>query len=126
MSQPMRTFGRIPPETASLLQQTTATVRGSILSLLPPTMSAEARAGALDIVLGVVLRDWRENGNTSGLIESDVADLRSFVQFALQVAATGQPAESEPVFLAVLRGLMEDWLANWNAENDPGPPGPID
>jgi hypothetical protein len=126
MSQPVRTFGRIPPETAALLQQTVANVRGNVLNLLPPTMSPESRASALDIVLGVVLRDWRENGNTTGLIDSDIADLRSFVQFALQVAATGQPAESEPVFLSVLRGLMEDWLANWNAPNDPGPPGPID
>ena len=126
MTQPARTFGRIPPETATLLQTTVGVVRDGILDLLPPSMSTETRSSALDIVLGVVLRDWRENGNTTGLIESDIADLRSFVQFALQVAASGQPAESEPVFLSVLRGLMEDWLANWNAPNDPGPPGPID
>lgn len=126
MTQPVRTFGRIPPETAAVMQTNVETVRNGVLSVLPPGTTDTVRAGAFDIILGIVLRDWRENGNTTGLIDSDVNDIRAFVQFALGVGDSVQPAEREMVTLSVLRGLMEDWLANWNAPGDPGPPGPID
>jgi hypothetical protein len=55
-----------------------------------------------------------------------VADLRNFVALAVSLAGTDLNNQGRPVYQAVLKGLLDDWLANWNAPNDPGPPGPID
>lgn len=122
MSQPPR-FGRIPPNTAELVAGLAQTVAGQVVSALPNHAGHTTRAAATEIILGIVLRDWRENENTSGLLPDDVADLRSFVQLAATLAGNDLENQGAPVFRAVLTGLMEDWLANWNAPGDPGPPG---
>lgn len=116
-------FGRIPPPTAQLVAGLVQTVTTQVVSALPGNAGHNTRAAAAEIVLGVVLRDWRENENTSGLLPDDVADLRSFVQLAAALAGTDLEGQGAPVFRSVLTGLMEDWLANWNAPGDPGPPG---
>ncbi|HEY1016363.1 MAG TPA: hypothetical protein VGE07_26880 [Herpetosiphonaceae bacterium] len=117
-------FGRIPPPTAQLVAGLAQAVTTQVVSALPANAGPVTRAAAAEIVLGIVLRDWRENENTSGLLPDDVADLRSFVQLAAALAGTDLEGQGAPVFRAVLSGLMEDWLANWNAPGDPGPPGP--
>ena len=121
MSSPR--FGRIPPNTSNLINGIVQTVGGQVVTALPPHAGANTRAAALEIIIGVVLRDWRENENTSGLVPDDVADLRSFVQLAASLAGNDLEGQGAPVFRSVLTGLMEDWLANWNAPGDPGPPG---
>lgn len=117
-------FGRIPPPTAQLVAGLAQVVTTQVVSALPGNAGPVTRAAAAEIVLAIVLRDWRENENTSGLLPDDVADLRSFVQLAAALAGTDLEGQGAPVFRAVLTGLMEDWLANWNAPGDPGPPGP--
>ena len=47
----------------------------------------------MEAVLDVVLRDWRENNNTSGLLAPDILDLRSFIQLARELAG---PEPSAP------------------------------
>lgn len=117
-------FGRIPPPTSQLVAGIVQTVMGQVVQALPQNAGQTSRAAAAEIVLGVVLRDWRENENTSGLLPDDVADLRSFVQLAASLAGNDLDGQGVPVFRAVLTGLMEDWLANWNAPGDAGAPGP--
>lgn len=117
-------FGRIPPPTSQLVAGIVQTVMGQVVQALPQNAGQTSRAAAAEIVLGVVLRDWRENENTSGLLPDDVADLRSFVQLAASLAGNDLDGQGAPVFRAVLTGLMEDWLANWNAPGDAGAPGP--
>jgi hypothetical protein len=117
-------FGRIPPPTAQLIAGLVQTVNTQVLHALPPQAGAATRATALEIILGAVLRDWRENENTAGLLGDDVTDLQSFVQLAVSLAGPDLEGNGAPVFRSVLTGLMEDWLANWNSPNDPGPPGP--
>lgn len=126
MSYANTPFGRIPPNTVDLFQKNVQLVRDQVLTALPPNTSQEVRAAALELVLDVVLRDWRENGNTDGLLSSDINDLRSFVALAASLAGSDLNGAGRAVFQATLKGLLEDWLANWNAPNDPGPPGPID
>ena len=125
MSQPYgpSRFGRIPPPTAQLIAGIVQTVSGQVVSALPPNAGPATRAAATEIIVEIVLRDWRENENISGLVPDDVADLRSFVQLAVSLAGNDLDGQGAPVFRSVLRGLMEDWLANWNAPGDPGPPG---
>ena len=118
-------YGRVPPETVALFQQVVRAVREQVLAGLPSYASQELRAYTAEEVLGVVLRDWRENENTSGLLPEDVADLRTFVELAASLAGQDLNGPGKPVFQATLKGLLEDWLANWNSPGDPGPPGPI-
>jgi hypothetical protein len=117
-------YGRIPEQTVSLFERTVATVRDQVVTALPSSASTGLRAETLEAVLDVVLRDWREHGNTTGLLDSDVADLRSFITLAASLAGADLNGQGRPVYLALLRGLLSDWLANWNAPGDPGPPGP--
>ena len=120
-----RRYGRVPPETVALFQQVVRAVREQVLAGLPSYASQELRAYTAEEVLAVVLRDWRENENTSGLLPEDIADLRTFVELAASLAGQDLNSAGRPVFQATLKGLLEDWLANWNSPGDPGPPGPI-
>ena len=126
MTQPGRGFGRIPPETTELLQRTVATIRDRVATALPTTSPPDWRSGTMEMMLAVVLRDWRENGNTTGLLDSDINDLRNFISLAADLTGGQLNDDGRVIYLGVLKGLLEDWLANWNAEDDPGPPGPID
>lgn len=118
-------FGRIPPETSELLRHNIQLINEQVLRGLPTNADAKIRAYTVETVLEVVLRDWRENDNTTGLLDSDVEDLRNFVSLAASLAGGDINGQGVPVYQATLRGLLEDWLANWNSEGDPGPPGPI-
>ncbi len=125
-SQGPSRYGRIPQQTVDLFQQTVAIVRDQVLSALPPQANDHVRAYTLEQVLAIVLRDWRENSNTTGLIPADANDLRNFVSLAVSLSGSDLNGQGFPVYQALLKGLLEDWLANWNAPNDPGAPGPVD
>lgn len=126
MNRQQAHFGRIPPQTSELFRHNIQLVNEQVLRGLPTHANAKIRAYTLETVLDVVLRDWRENDNTSGLLDADVDDLRNFVALAASLAGSNINDQGAPVYQATLRGLLEDWLANWNSEGDPGPPGPID
>jgi hypothetical protein len=119
-------FGRIPSQTVDLVQGIVRAVGDQVLTALPASTSPEIRAYTMETVLGIVLRDWSENENTSGLLPEDIEDLRSFIALAASVAGNDVSGPRAPIYEATLAGLLEDWLANWNTEGDPGPPGPID
>ncbi len=118
-------FGRIPPDTVTLFQQTVQIVRSQILIALPAHADNELRAATMELTLEVILRDWRQNGNTSGLMPADITDIRNFVALAASLAGDDLNSSGRAVFRATLKGLLEDWLENWNSPGDPGPPGPI-
>ncbi|KAB8140195.1 hypothetical protein F8S13_24545 [Chloroflexia bacterium SDU3-3] len=119
-------FGRIPPDTVSLLQRSALMVQEKVLPALPRSASEQVRAYVTETVLEFVLRDWRENENTEGLLFQDIEDIKSFVALAASLAGSDLNISGLPIFQATLRALLEDWLANWNSPGDPGPPGPID
>jgi hypothetical protein len=122
----MVNFGRVPPQTVDLFQRTVKQIKEEVLQALPSSASSEVSSFTTEVVLEVVLRDWRENENTTGLEPADVKDLGSFVAMASALAGSDLNGRGLPVYQATLRGLLEDWLYNWNAPGDPGPPGPID
>ncbi|MBC7545989.1 MAG: hypothetical protein H7338_24940 [Candidatus Sericytochromatia bacterium] len=119
-------FGRIPTDTVALMRRTVTAIRDEVLTGLPSRANDEVRAFTLEQVLQIVLRDWSENENTSGLEATDVADLKSFVALAASLAGDDINQHGLPIFQASLHGLLADWLENWNAAGDPGPPGPVD
>lgn len=119
-------FGRIANSTVELMRRTVKTVREQVLPALPSHAGDEVRAYTVEQVLHHVLRDWSENENTTGLVPDDIDDLKSFVSLAASLAGDDLNGDGLPVFQATLVGLLSDWLANWNAPGDPGPPGPVD
>jgi hypothetical protein len=120
-------FGRIPAETVMLLTQHARQARSQIATALPPAPK-ELGAFTIAAVLDRTLRDWWSNGNTHGLTETDVADLKSFVTLAAALAGGGASSlslnspEGQAVYRATLTALLDDWLANWNADGVDGPP----
>lgn len=117
-------FGRIPPETIELFERSVREVRQQITAALPPAASADVRAYTIEAVLDVIFKDWRINENTSGLEQEDLNDLTNFVKLAASLAQPDLNGDGFPVFQATLKGLLSDWLYNWNASDDPDPPGP--
>ncbi|MBX9568157.1 MAG: hypothetical protein K2X77_04640 [Candidatus Obscuribacterales bacterium] len=118
-------FGRIPAQTIELFERTVADVKSKVLPALPHTAGEELKGFTLEAVLEIIFRDWHENNNTEGMREEDLADLASFVQMASALAGTTMHAQGRPIYEATLKGLLEDWLENWNKPDDPGPPGPL-
>jgi hypothetical protein len=117
-------FGRIPEHTVTLMERTIGQLRNDVLAALPGSANQQVRAETLELILSIVLRDWHQHSNTTGLLPSDITDLKSFVSLAASLTGGDLNGHGKPIMLAVLRGLMEDWLANWNAPGDAGPPGP--
>ena len=115
-------FGRIPGETVVLLTQHVRHATGPILAALPPEAQIALRDATVAAVLERTIRDWWENGNADGLVAQDITDLRSFV--ALAAALVGGPLDEvgQAIYRATLAALLDDWLANWNADGVDGPP----
>lgn len=64
-----------------------------------------------------ILRDWSKNG-TEELVEEDVTNLSGFTRIAAG-AGMSAPAElRDATFSAVLRALLEDWVANWSGGDE--------
>lgn len=75
----------------------------------PPSWSTTAHQ---ELIIAI-LRDWSKNG-TEELVEEDVNNLSAFTRIAAG-AGTSAPAElRDATFVAVLRALLEDWVANWS------------
>ena len=121
---PSGKFGRIRPDTVKLIEKTMSQVRTRMLSALPSNASDEVKAYTTEALLTIVFRDWVEHENSTGLEDQDAADLESFVACAVSMAGNDLNASGLPVYQAILKGLLEDWLENWNSPGDPGPPGP--
>ena len=117
----MSKHGRIPDDTVQLLSRLTEQVRREVLPALEGA-PARVEAATMEAVLDVVLRDWRENNNTSGLLAPDILDLRSFIQLARELAGPEPFGSGEAIYLSMLKAMLEDWLKNWNEPGKPGPP----
>jgi hypothetical protein len=122
-------FGRVPADTVVLLTQHVRHASGPIAGALPEGAPQPMRDFTVRAVLDRTVRDWWENGNTEGLGTKDIADLRSFVTLAAAIASPPehggiplQGAEAQAIYRATLAALLDDWLANWNADGVDGPP----
>jgi hypothetical protein len=118
----MENYGRVTPETVTLIRDLAGKVRNEVVSAMPGSPSQKVEAMVLETVLAVVLRDWRENNNVDGLNPTDIVDLRSFIALAQSAAGNDPYGRGLGIFEAALKGLLEDWLENWNAPSHPGPP----
>lgn len=115
-------FGRVPAATVVLLTQHVRHATGPILAGLPSMAPQLVREFTVRAVLERTIRDWWANGNADGLAAQDVADLRSFVSMAAVLSDSARDPAGQAIYRATLTALLDDWLANWNADGVDGPP----
>jgi uncharacterized protein YydD (DUF2326 family) len=109
-------FGRIPVQTIALFERCVNDVQEQVMKAVDATASEELKNYTFEKCLEYVLRDWRENDNTAGLEQKDIADLQSFVFTASRLAGEDLNGRGFAIYKATLESLLEDWLLNWNAE----------
>lgn len=118
----MPRFGRIPQDTIELFERTVQDVKTKVIPALPSNADSAIRAYTMGKILEMIFRNWREKKNKNGMAEEDLRDLASFVQMSAALAGSQINSQGRPVFEATLRGLLDDWLENWNAAGAKGPP----
>ncbi len=109
-------YGRVPAGTPPYLTGTVAAV-GRIVAALPARAPSEWRRIAYRTVLSGVLRDWVEHG-ADELSEIDRRDLADLVRLAAQVALDAEYSHRDDTFVIVCAALIDDWVRNWNVEDD--------
>lgn len=119
-----RQFGRVAPATVVVLDQQVSQVRTRVVEALPVGVSTPIRSFTTRAVLDRTLADWWRHGNTTGLLDKDIADLRSFIGLAVALAAPmGLGSDlGQAVYRACLNALLDDWLEHWNSDGRDGPP----
>ena len=110
--------GRVPPETRPYLVATSAAV-ARIVGGLPGQAPSEWSRVAYRTVLAGVLRDWVENG-TEGLTDQDERDLGDLARLAAGVALDADYSRRDDAFAVLIGALVDDWVRNWNVDEDGG------
>jgi len=115
-------YGRIPQDTFDLLANHIRRITGPIAAALPIGASVSRRNQTVFILLDTVVSDWRENDNFDLMTPDDIDDFQSFIEAASFVSGAEENAISAAIYEATLKALAQDWLANWNATDNSGPP----
>ncbi len=115
-------FGRLPQDTANLLAHLVRRTTGPIMSALPLDANPDMTKDTVQIVLDYLLLDWRFNNNLTGLDDTDVQDIRSFIALACSFVDDSYDRVGRALYKTTLEFLMRDWLSNWNSEGISGPP----
>ncbi len=115
-----RAFGRISLKMQNVIAQHVKDLTGPVMSYLPLSVSREMRDFTLYKSLQTLFKDSLENENCEALSPEDIRDFGSFIELAFSISARERQGElsevDEAVYKAVLSGLLQDWLHNWNAE----------
>lgn len=99
------------------VQQATQVAQEVTRAALPVDALSTWRPIAHQELIIAILRDWSKNG-TEELVDEDVSNLSGFTRIAAG-AGTSAPVElRDATFEAVLRALLEDWVANWSGGDD--------
>ena len=88
-----------------------------VISTLPEGSPPAWREIAYREMIGAVLRDWTANG-TRELVEEDTSNLTGFLKVAVTAAGRAKPELTDTAFQGVLRGLLDDWVANWGGDGE--------
>ena len=115
-------YGRIPQDTVDLLSNHIRRITGPIAAALPIGTSVSRRNQTVFILLNALVSDWRENDNFDLMTPDDIDDFQSFIEAASFLSGAEENAISAAIYEATLNALAQDWLTNWNATNNSGPP----
>lgn len=115
-------YGRIPQDTVDLLSNHIRRITGPIAAALPIGTSVSRRNHTVFVLLEAVVSDWRENDNFDLMTPDDIDDFQSFIEAASFLSGPEESVVSAAIYKATLRAFAQDWLANWNATDNSGPP----
>jgi hypothetical protein len=117
----MTDYGNIPEEDVEAVQYAVH-LAIKVANSLPPVVPQEWRPAAYQHVLDALLRDWVKQG-ASEPADDDAEDLVSLLRLACDVALVQEGALREVTFRTVLKNTMDDWVENWQDEDDDEPEG---
>ncbi len=112
----MPQYGNVPEEDVSAIQGAVRAAQ-TVARYLPPTAPPAWQEVAYEAVLDGILRDWVMNG-TNELDETDEQDLTDLLRVAVDTALAQPDALRDATFRTVVRNAMQDWVENWNADED--------
>ncbi|MFZ0218148.1 MAG: hypothetical protein WAM30_19610 [Candidatus Dormiibacterota bacterium] len=84
---------------------------------LPADPPAGWRALGHSELVGAILRDWSKNSTTE-LVDEDTTNLTGFARIAAEAGLRAPDGLGDATFTAVLRGLLDDWVANWSGGDE--------
>ena len=93
------------------------TTADEVLNTLPAGSPPTWRDIAYKEMIEAVLRDWTTNG-TKELVDEDTSNLTGFLKVAVSAAGRAKPELTDVAFQGVLRGLLDDWVANWGGDGE--------
>ncbi|MDR0360002.1 MAG: hypothetical protein LBJ87_11160 [bacterium] len=93
------------------------TTADEVIGTLPAGSPPAWRDIAYKEMIGAVLRDWTANG-TKELVDEDTSNLTGFLRVAVSAAGRAKPELTDAAFQVVLRGLLDDWVANWGGDGE--------
>jgi hypothetical protein len=97
----------------------TVTLAAEVTAALPAGSPTAWRRLAYRVILSAVLHDAVEN-ETDGLDAQDVANLSRFIREAAAAASRAALEYRDDAFELVLQALLEDWVDNWNVDDEDG------
>lgn len=112
----MPDYGNVPDDDVAALHGAVR-IAANVVTRLPALSPQGWREAAYELVLSGILEDWVENG-TNDLAEDDEEDLGSLVRLSADLALGQEEALRDITFHTVLRNAMNDWIENWNVEDD--------
>jgi hypothetical protein len=95
------------------VQQATQVAQEVAQAALPLDAPSSWNPTAHQELIIAILRDWSKNG-TEELVEEDVHNLSGFTRIAAGAGISAPDELRDATFVAVLRTLLEDWVANWS------------
>ena len=101
----------------SRVQQATQVAQEVALAALPIDAPQSWKPTAHQELIIAILRDWSKNG-TEELVEEDVTNLSAFTRIAAGAGMSATGELRDATFVAVLRALLEDWVANWSGGDE--------
>lgn len=99
------------------VQQATQVAQDVAQAALPADAPPVWQPSAHQELIVAILRDWSKNG-TEELVDEDVTNLTGFTRIAAGAGMSASFELRDATFVAVLRGLLEDWVANWSGGED--------
>lgn len=99
------------------VQQATQVAQEVAAEALPLDAPADWHPVAHQELIVAILRDWSKN-ETEELVDEDINNLSQFTRIAASSGVAAPPELRDATFTAVLRALLEDWVANWSGGGD--------
>jgi hypothetical protein len=109
-------YGNVPIEDVQAVR-VAVQMAGRVAASLSVTAPGTWREVAYEAVLDAILQDWVEIG-TNELSSEDEADHSNLLRVSADVASVQESSRRDSTFRLLCRNAMQDWVKNWNSEDE--------